>query len=90
MYLPLLAKYSLALFKIKHFLLQSPMCSRSEIEHALVFKFEPPETKDTNIPTLYPHMIPSDHDQQVGRKIMSTKNVIRILSKYLFKMKLYK
>ena len=77
MYLPLLAKYSLALFKIKHFLLQSPMCSRSEIEHALVFKFEPPETKDTNIPTLYPHMIPSDHDQQVGRKIKSPKNVIR-------------
>ena len=52
------------------------MCSRSEIEHALVFKFEPPETKDANIKTLYPHMIPSDHDQQVGKNKVDI-NVIR-------------
>ena len=59
--------------QLKFVLLLSPIFHQSEIEHAMVFKFEPPETKNTNIQSSYPHMIPSDHDQQVGKNINSAK-----------------
>ena len=58
---------------IEHFFAKSA-CSQIESQHALVFKFEPSEMKNTNIPNCNSQLSDNDTNQQIYSKLEETKD----------------
>ena len=58
---------------IEHFFAKSA-CSQIESQHALVFKFEPSEMKNTNIPNCNSKLSDNDTNQQLYTKSEETKD----------------